>query len=638
MTWPFDIGGASEEQRQLFAKLFRYLMVFGGAMLVALAVTPLVRALARRLKIGMTGIPDARHIHVTPTPRGGGLAVFIAFHLAVFGVVWVTAGDVCPDYSNAQFYNFLGASALLAAVGLMDDVFNLKPWLKLAGQIAVATILYLGGAHFSAFFTSNFPDWANYVLTVFWIVGAINAFNLIDGMDGLAAGLAMIAALGLAGSMFFRGKAEAAIPFLALAGASLGFLRYNFHPASIFLGDTGSMFLGLTLATFPLMSATKTELVASIGVPLMVMGIPIFDTAIAIWRRSARALVPDAGLGKRLGRLGVMQGDKEHVHHRLLARFVNQRRVALIFYSVNAGLVVVGMAAMLLQDRASGLFLVAFVAGAFVVVRHLTKVELWETGRALVLAQPDRLSHRLIVPVYLAVDLAGLCGAWYLARWLARMPLAAHEVKISLPLFVGPVFVMLVLARTYTRVWSRALLREYALAGLAIVAGCLLAGGVVILSGADQEPGWRRAAIMFGLLAQVPILGFRLMNETLRETVSVIERLTLVERGDTVRLLAYGGGDRFRLFLRERRSQTGHHDSVVIGVLDDDSNLRGRLVMGYNVLGSLDDLPEVLREHRINRIVLTTTLPADRRERLIAVAREAGVPASEWTITEKTLV
>ena len=315
MNYPLQLdSNAGVDALSLTSSLLRYALAFGLAALLALTLTPAMRWLARR--IGMVDHPDERRIHTKPTPRGGGLAVFAAFNLTLGCLVWLGWGDFSLMFSPSWMLLFLSVSSLLAAIGLLDDMFSLKPWFKLAGQVAVAAILYANGLSFSAFFSTTYPAWINCAVTIIWIVGVINAFNLIDGLDGLATGLALIASLGLAITMVFRGMSGAAIPYLVLAGACLGFIRYNFNPASVFLGDTGSMFLGLTLAVLPLMTASKQELLASLGVPLLMLGIPIFDTMIAIWRRSIRAALPGpVSIGSR--RIRLMQGDTEHLHHRL---------------------------------------------------------------------------------------------------------------------------------------------------------------------------------------------------------------------------------------------------------------------------------------------------------------------------------
>jgi UDP-N-acetylmuramyl pentapeptide phosphotransferase/UDP-N-acetylglucosamine-1-phosphate transferase len=634
MNLPVELGVvAGADVTWVTSSLSRYVLAFGVALLGALLLTPLVRWLA--IRMGMVDHPGDRRIHVAPTPRGGGLALFAAFHLTVFLMLRWDEGGFGPAFPPGWWPFFLGVSSLLAAIGLLDDFFSLKPWLKLAGQVVVAALLWGSGINFSAFFAVNFPPWVNFLLTMLWIVGMINAFNLIDGLDGLAAGLALIAALGLAITLFFRNMSGAAIPFLILAGTCLGFLRYNFHPASVFLGDTGSMFIGLTLATLPLLTASKQELVASMGVPLLILGIPLYDTVIAIWRRSVRAALPELTL-PGASRFRVMQGDKEHLHHRVLAKTLNQRHAAILLYIVNVVLVLIGLAAMLLGRRAPGIYLLAFVVAVFVMVQHLTRVELWDTGRAFLSRTRETLSQRLVVPVFMGLDLVLLSLAWGCAHLLAGMSLEKQELKILLPCAVAPVFILLALARVYHRVWSRALLREYALVAVVVTAGVLLSAGVLILSDL-QEEGWRRTMLLYLILSVIFTVAVRLIGETIRDSIAALERLTLLDRPEVVRVVVCGGGERLRLFLRERRGQTGSNTRVVVGILDDDVNLRGRLVMGYPVLGSCEELPAVVQEQQIHEVIITARMSAERKGQLMALAQEAGVPLQEWTVAEVKL-
>lgn len=633
MNYPLQLdSNAGVDALSLTSSLLRYALAFGLAALLALTLTPAMRWLARR--IGMVDHPDERRIHTKPTPRGGGLAVFAAFNLTLGCLVWLGWGDFSLMFSPSLMLLFLSVSSLLAAIGLLDDMFSLKPWFKLAGQVAVAAILYANGLSFSAFFSTTYPAWINCAVTIIWIVGVINAFNLIDGLDGLATGLALIASLGLAITMVFRGMSGAAIPYLVLAGACLGFIRYNFNPASVFLGDTGSMFLGLTLAVLPLMTASKQELLASLGVPLLMLGIPIFDTMIAIWRRSIRAALPGpVSIGSR--RIRLMQGDTEHLHHRL-AKTMSQRRAAILLYSVNVILVVVGLLAMLLGNRAPGVYLLGFVVATFVIVRHLTRVELWDTGRVLLSRPRYMQSQLLVVPAYICLDVLLLSLAWVLSRILADLPCTTADAKTLLPLEVAPVFIMLASVRGYTRVWSRALLREYVLIAVAVTAGVLLGSAIVVLTGA-REAGGARAAFLYLLLATLVTVGVRLLGETVREGMAVVERLTLLDRPEAVRVLICGGGERFRLFLRARRAQVGSNTRVVVGVLDDNINLRGRLVMGHPVLGPLDELPMLVARHRIHEVILCAKLSDERQNALIVMARQAGVPLQEWLHVERKL-
>jgi UDP-N-acetylmuramyl pentapeptide phosphotransferase/UDP-N-acetylglucosamine-1-phosphate transferase len=525
------------------------------------------------------------------------------------------------------------ASSVLALVGFIDDKWGMKPLLKLTGQIVVASILYFAGVHVGGIVIA-FPPWLDYVVTVVWIVGAVNAFNLIDGMDGLATGLALIAAVGLAGSVLFTGKVIDTLPYLVLAGACLGFLRYNFHPASVFLGDTGSMFLGLCVATLPLITGSRKELVAALGVPLLAMGVPIFDTMLAIWRRTVRALLPqtvmDAGVRAR-----VMQPDKDHIHHRLLRDTMNQRTAAIMLYGVSAVLVLIGLAGTLLRNRAPGLFLIAFIIAVVVVVRHLERVELWDTGR-LLSRERHTIRQGLLVPLYLATDVFALCGAWVIARVLAEMPIGRGAFLANLPLFVVPVFVFMVIAKTYWRVWSRAQIRDFAGLVLAVLAGALLGLALAWLFN-EVEPNLIRFTILFASLAVIPVVGMRLLRDSFHGVMQIVERRVLLEKPGTARALAYGGGVRFRSLLRMMSEHPGKNERVILGVIDDDIHLKGRIIAGHVVLGSGEDLEELAREWKIDSLIITSLLAPDKQAKIVKRATALGLRVSVWVCEERSL-
>jgi len=606
----------------------KYLMAFSGALAASLILTPLCREAAR--KAGMVDKPDARRIHKIPIPRGGGLAVILAFHLMLGLMVLYMGGPVGGPFSLFWQGHFLLASTVLAAIGLVDDRCGMRPVVKLFGQIAVALILYISGVHVGGIVVA-FPPWLDCLVTVFWIVGAINAFNLIDGMDGLATGLALIASVGLAGALLFTGQSASTLPFLILAGACLGFLRYNFHPASVFLGDTGSMFLGLCVATLPLMTGSRKELITSLGMPLLAMGIPIFDTMLAIWRRSVRALLPQSvtAVGQRVR---VMQPDKDHVHHRVLRSTMNQRTAAIILYIISVILVGVGLCGTLLRGRAPGLFLIAFIVAIFVVVRHLERIELWDTGR-LLSERRRTIRQGLLIPLYIVADVLALCTVWIFSRLIADMPLGRTAFLSDMPLFIVPVFIFLVISKTYWRVWSRAELRDFAVLGGAVLSGTLIGVGLEWLFN-GKEPRLLEFAVCFGLMAVSPLIGYRIWRDCLRGIVQTLERRILLEKPETLRVLAYGGGVRFRSYLREMMEKPGRNDRVIIGIIDDDFNLKGRIIAGHTVLGSLSELRGLIGKHRIDGVVITCLMDPGKQVRLARSLERLGVLVSVWSCEE----
>jgi UDP-N-acetylmuramyl pentapeptide phosphotransferase/UDP-N-acetylglucosamine-1-phosphate transferase len=581
----------------------------------------------------MVDKPDARRINKIPIPRGGGLSVFVAFHLVLGLLALAMGGEVSPQFSCFWQGRFLLASSLLVFIGLIDDKRGMKPIIKLAGQIVVASILFFSGVHLGGIVVA-FPLWLDYVATVFWIVGAINAFNLIDGMDGLATGLALIASVGLAGALLFTGDLSATLPYLVLAGACLGFLRYNFHPASVFLGDTGSMFLGLCVATLPLMTGSRKELVASIGVPMLAMGIPIFDTMLAIWRRSVRALLPQSVAAVGL-RSHLMQPDKDHVHHRILRDTMNQRTAAIILYSISAALVMVGLGGALLKGRAPGLFLIAFIVAIYVVVRHLERVELWDTGRLLSEGRRT-IRQGLLIPLYIVTDVLILCVVWVAARWLADMPITRAAILSNLPIFIVPVFVILVVSKTYLRVWSRAQVRDFAVLVVDIIAGTLVGVGLVLLF-EETESHMLRFAVLFGALSVFPIAGIRLWRDCVRGAMQILERRVLLEKPETMRVLAYGGGLRFRSYLRELSERSGMNDRVIVGIIDDELHLKGRNIAGYTVFGGFQEISEWVDVHRINGVIITCMLTSERQAQVVDRMKDLGLRVSVWACEERIL-
>ncbi|MGI6130047.1 MAG: MraY family glycosyltransferase [bacterium] len=318
---------------------------FALSALVAYFSTPGVARLAMR--IGAVAQPDSklggRHIHDKPTPRLGGLAIFAGFTVAI------AVSAVVIQVSNWQQLLELWYGALvIVVIGVLDDYFELPAKLKLAGQILAAVIFVA---------TGNVVDWVSnpwarspfpgmsYIghwgipLTIFWLVGITNTMNLIDGLDGLAAGVGSIASVTLLLVAWQEGQLYVMIIAAAAAGAALGFLPYNFNPAQIFMGDTGSMLLGFLLGAVAVQGMLKGATTIALAVPLLALGLPILDTTLAIVRRVIH--------GKP-----IFQADKGHLHHRLLALGLNQRQAVLILYFVSGCF---GLSAVALADVSSRL-------------------------------------------------------------------------------------------------------------------------------------------------------------------------------------------------------------------------------------------------------------------------------------------
>jgi UDP-N-acetylmuramyl pentapeptide phosphotransferase/UDP-N-acetylglucosamine-1-phosphate transferase len=610
----------------------KYAAVFMGALVIALILTPLCRELVR--KLGMIDQPDERRVHKKPIPRGGGVSVFLAYQLILGLYIYLSEAPIGVAFSYAFQGAFLVASAALLVIGFADDKWGMHPATKLIGQMTVATFLFFMGVRVGGIFV-QFPMWLDYGVTVFWIVGAINAFNLIDGLDGLASGLAMIASGGIAGSLFFSGEFTSAIPYLALSGACLGFLRYNFHPATVFLGDTGSMFLGLCMAVLPLQSGSRMELLPAIVVPLLAMGVPLFDTLLAIWRRTVRALLQRTIVRQQLEkRIRVMQPDKEHVHHRILQSTLNQRNAAWVLYGISGVLVGVAWLGVMLKKQGPGVFLLAFIVAVMVIVRHLARVELWDTGK-LLSRQHVTIRKGLVTPLFVIFDLVALSLVSVLAYWIIYLQVPREAVLTRLPIFVVSVFVMLVLAKTYSRVWSRTHFADISYLIGAVFLGALFGSGFLwVLHGREHV---LRFVIVFIALAAIPIVGIRLVGETLRGAMTLMKRRALLNKEGTERILVYGAGIRFRNYLRMREAKIASEESVVVGIIEDHLEFAGRVIYSFDVLGTINDIPSICQEKKINRIVLACSLPQERLNALLCMAKACNVKITAWSYSEQEL-
>ena len=314
-----------------------YMLAFVLAAITALLATPLVMILAART--GALDMPDARKVHKKPIPRIGGIGIYAAFIISMVLI------RIFVELSGELLWGVSGlilSGTIIMLVGIIDDYKNLPAKVKLLGQIFAAAILVIGFDVRIDFITDPFGDyiyleWFAVPATIFWLVGLSNTINLIDGLDGLAAGVSMIAAITIMFVALEQNVMIIAVLTAALAGAAFGFLFFNFNPASIFMGDSGALFLGFMLAGISVIGAVKCAATIALIVPILALGLPILDTAFAIVRRY-RGGVP------------IFRPDKGHLHHRLLGLGFTQRQAVLLMYVISA---LLGLSAVALTEVSS---------------------------------------------------------------------------------------------------------------------------------------------------------------------------------------------------------------------------------------------------------------------------------------------
>ena len=299
-------------------------------MIITVGLTPLAIKVAP--KIGAVDIPkDDRRMHTETMPRFGGIAIYLGSMAAL--------ALLLPGTTDQRMTGIAIGATLILIMGIIDDIYGLPAKVKLAGQIICAGILFANNVRIS-FVNDPFGDgliefpWiVSLLVTILWIVGITNTINLIDGLDGLAAGVSFIATVAIAYIAYIHGRYEVCMAFMALAGSCFGFLPWNFHPAKIFMGDGGALYLGFMIASISVMSPMKSATVIATILPIFVLALPILDTALAILRRLKN------------GR-PIMEADKGHLHHRIMNVGMGQKRTVLTLYCISG---IMGVAAILIS-------------------------------------------------------------------------------------------------------------------------------------------------------------------------------------------------------------------------------------------------------------------------------------------------
>ena len=350
-----------------------YLGAFAGSLLLSFVLTKYVRDVATAH--GWVAPPALeRHLHSRPLPRFGGVAIFLSF-LLTFAVA-LPAGwhhlAVGLGLSFRTLLTILLPGCLIFALGIYDDIHSVSPYVKVAVQSLAGAMLFTGGLRILdlplLFGAHHFPWFVGLPLTILWVLAITNAFNLIDGLDGLAAGSALFSTMVVFAVALVSGSSLVSLMALALAGSILGFLRFNFSPATIFLGDCGSLFIGFMLSALALQGAQKAPTTIAVAIPVVSFGLPILETALSIVRRFIN------------GR-PVFTADREHIHHKLLQRGLSHRQVVITLYAVSALFALLSLFLLWPTGDMLGLVLAVLGTGVWIGVQRLGYMEFGELRR-----------------------------------------------------------------------------------------------------------------------------------------------------------------------------------------------------------------------------------------------------------------
>ena len=594
-------------------------VLVGASLAAGLLLTPVVRRLA--LRFGVVARPASDRWHEHPTALLGGVAVVLATAVGI-GATTLLSGPgwgVRPERALMQPALGVGISAaFMFLVGLADDVFDLRPQFKFVLQTLAGVALVSLGATFPL--TASYG--VNVVVTLFWFVAVTNAFNLLDNMDGVAAGVAAVASLFL-GVAFAQQDAwlHAALAW-SITGATLGFLRYNFHPASIFMGDAGSLFIGSALAGLVVTSPATVSggLVSVLLVPLTIVAVPVLDTALVTVTRT-------------LSGRGISQGGRDHSTHRLVALGLSERQVPLLLYGI-AGLGGMVALAIMRLDRGLGLVIgTGFLLALCLLAAYLSRLQVAHSGeprgtRGVVLLVRNLLYKRRLAELLLDVTLVTL--AYYGAYRLRFDEALASDYSQAFQSTLGIVIAVKVAALGALGVY-RGAWRYVGLVDLFRIVGALLLSTVVIMAYA----GWRVPALarshgivyIDALLSAALILTSRLSFRSLEAI-----RTWLRQKGHPV--LIYGAGDAGELILREllNNSELNLQPACFI---DDDQRKHGAYIHGVPVVGGRESLALAVQRYGVRKIVVGTRKLAPEAVaaiRLFAARHELDVAELDFAL------
>lgn len=606
--------------------VYHLALAFALPLLLSLALTPLVIKLAHL--VGAIDKPNERKAHSTPMPRLGGVAVSGAFAISI--IILLLFDDVLPLPSWLHGWHgvMFGASLLLVvALGVRDDIRELRPAEKLLVQILLSSIVYLAGFSVSdithPFGAGKLNLGAlDYVVTVAWIVGVTNAINLIDGLDGLAAGVSGIALLTMFPIAILQEDMGTAIVALVLAGAVFGFLRYNFNPARVFLGDSGSLFLGFMLAVLSLRSSTKSTTAFAILVPIVALGLPLMDTFLSMARRVLRSFLPgNREPAARRGWKAIFTPDRGHIHHQLLARGYSHRTAVLLLYLVSCGLGV-GAFAITIATNAEATFVLLVVAIALVLgVRQLRYREIAVLQNGVFLPLFDlQILNRNIFQIFL--DIVFVIASFGAAHLIHDPPSDYSGIQRDLVLTLA-IVCLIQFAVFWIRGSYRVTLRQFGLAdAMVLVKSTIIA---VLISG-----------LVLGFL-QLPtvrvdlttmLLDFYILLTLLigsRVSFRVLDHLFRLHNTAARKILIYGA-DQEGVFALQRILQSDAHHATPAGFLDDRPSYEGRHINGYPVFGGHWNLERLVRTRRIDEILLSSDdIKPEVLRRLLKKASALGV-------------
>ena len=584
-------------------------------------------------KFGMLDKPGDRHIHKKTCPRGGGIAIMAAFLIIVvaYAFFWRNATTCQPNWTTLKL---LIPLAILIPLGIADDKFRLPAKVKFLFQIITAVFAWYLGVHIALPGQWHVATPVNAFITIFWITAMINAFNMIDGMDGLAGGIGVISATALAFITWFTGCRFSALILLIFAGSLIGFLYYNWHPAKIFMGDTGSMCIGYILGIAGLDATTQVATISAIVIPLLVCCVPALDIFLAVWRRIIAPVEDDPNhhlsLGERITRhvAALGKADGNHLHHRLLTYYKkNQPKTVSSIYLLAIIMALVGIIIFFLPPRLWWLSFIIVIASLAICIVRYASIELWLSTELVFknyLKPRFGLLLNILNPIW---DVCVCTAAFIIAR-------NCFEVK-EIATFIIPVFVVLIISRTYSVLWNYPSTEEY-FRLLLTIAGAFAVSAIFNAICQFYSFTFRDFIAAAGI-ADAAIICERMLFHALR--IALIRQhvtASYADKGPVITTLLCGICPQGRMYVDsvaidiDRAGQ-----EKIIGFIDHDPRFSHSYCYGLRVLGTLQDLENIHKRYKLGKIVVCNDnlLPLERDE-LVKFCKENNILLSHYRCLE----
>ena len=623
--------------------MIKYITLFSISVVLSLLITPFVRLLAEKLSI--LDLPSGRKVHETPVPLLGGIPIFIALNLTyLLGHFFYS--EYFTNFFSPIWKPILISQCIILGIGVFDDIKKASPWIKLLFQLISGFLLIIFGFGIE-FITNPFTGESislgvfSIPLTILWIVGITNALNLIDGLDGLAAGTSFIVCITIFGISFIYQNISVALVSVILAGSILGFLKYNFYPAKIFLGDSGSLLLGFLLGVLSLQGVHKGATMVAVLAPILALGFPILDTILSIIRRSLRSMLSiedseDKEKTKILffKNLPLFQADKDHIHHRLLKIGLSHKKSVIVLYGICLMFCVFSILTVAWKNVNIALFLGAIIIASLVGIKSLNYKEfkVFERGLFLPLFNAPLISKRFFQAI---IDLLFISVSYYLSLILVFQGFRETQAK---PLFIQFISVVLAIkiivfciSGFYKGSWRYSSIEDL----IKIVRAVVISSAISFLTLASIVGMKTFGGLIFFVLDFYFLLSLVAGSRVSFLAIDYYYHKQKLKEGKKV--IIYGAG-RGGSILAKELQYNPEFQCDLIGFIDDDPQKKGKTQYDFPILGGLEEIDDIINKTNPSEIIISSyKIGNDKINLLKQICSPRGISLQLFELHTKTI-